>query len=250
MAEQTVVFISGVNSGIGKGLVEHYLSKPNHTVIGSVRNSSTPAVEELKSTKSASGSKLLIVNIENSSPDDPKKALADIEAAGIEHIDIVFANAGGSPPVVGLETVSSADMVSSFQTNAVGHLVLFQTLRPLLQKSKGPKWASISSISGSIGTMGTLDTWITPAYGASKAALNWLTRAIHCSQPWLVVLALHPGLVQTGPGNWIARQIGMEKAPTTIDDSVLSLVKKVEEATRDNYSGKYISVIDGKELPW
>jgi len=121
-------------------LAEHYLSKPNHTVIGSVRDSSTPSVAELKSTKPASGSKLLLVHIESTSPDDPKKALTNIEAAGIEHIDIVFANAGGSPPVVGVETVSSKDMISSFQINALGPLLLFQTLRPLLQKSKDPKW--------------------------------------------------------------------------------------------------------------
>lgn len=162
--------------GIGKALAEHYLSKPNHTVIGSVRNSSSPAVVELKSTVPASGSKLLLVHIENTSPDDPKKAVTDIKAAGIENIDIVFANAGGSPPVVDLENVSSEDMITSFQTNALGTLVLFQALRPLLQASKNPKWASISSIGGSIGTMGTLDTWFTPAYGASKAALNWLVR--------------------------------------------------------------------------
>ncbi|QSZ36216.1 hypothetical protein DSL72_007342 [Monilinia vaccinii-corymbosi] len=250
MPEQTVVFISGVSSGIGKALAEHYLSKPNHIVIGSVRNSSSPSVAELKATNPASGSKLLLVHIENTAPEDPRKAATDIEAAGIEHIDIVFANAGGSPPVVDLLNVSSEDMVTSFQTNALSTLLLFQALRPLLQKSKNPKWASISSIGGSIGTMGTLDTWITPAYGASKAALNWLIRAIHCSQPWLITLAFHPGVVQTGPGNWIARQIGMEQAPTTISDSVLSLTTKLEEATRDNYSGKFINVIEGNEIPW
>ncbi|TVY25519.1 Short chain dehydrogenase [Lachnellula hyalina] len=176
MAEQTVVFISGTSSGIGKALAEYYLAKPNHTVIGSIRNSSAPSVAELKSFKPASDSSLLLVHIESTSTDDPKKALVAIEEAGIKHIDIVYANAGGSPPVVALEDVPVADFLSSFQTNALAPLVLFQTLRPLLQKSKAPKWASISSISGSIGMMGTLGTHITVAYGASKATLNWLTR--------------------------------------------------------------------------
>ncbi|TVY46993.1 Norsolorinic acid ketoreductase [Lachnellula occidentalis] len=250
MAEQTVVFISGTSSGIGKALAEHYLSKPNHTVIGSVRDDTTPSVAELKSFKPASGSSLLLVHIESTSPDDPAKALVAIEAAGVKHIDIVYANAGGSPPVLPMDDVPVKDLLSSFQTNAVGPFVLFQTLKPLLQKSKAPKWAAISSISGSIGMMGTLGTHITVAYGASKAALNWLTRAIHCSQPWLITVAFHPGLVQTGPGNWIARKIGMEQAPTTIDESVSNLVKKLEEATRDNYSGKFINAIDGNEIPW
>ncbi|KAI1635565.1 hypothetical protein F4809DRAFT_613159 [Biscogniauxia mediterranea] len=65
-------------------------------------------------------------------------------------------------------------------------------------------------------------TDLAPAYGTSKAGLNWITLAINCANEWLTtLLLLHPGLVQTGPGNWVARQIGMEKAaPVTIEQSV------------------------------
>jgi len=160
-------------------MVEYYLSKPSHIVIGSVRNLGAPVVSELQSITPASGSTLLLVHIESANPSDPAKALTEIEKAHVDHIDIVFANAGGSPPVVDIDHVSPEDCTYAFQTNALGPLVLFQTLKPLLQKSSNPKWASITSISGSIGTMAGMGTHITPAYGAAKAALNWWTQYVH-----------------------------------------------------------------------
>lgn len=33
-----IVLITGANRGIGKGLLEKYLARPNHTVIGTVRD--------------------------------------------------------------------------------------------------------------------------------------------------------------------------------------------------------------------
>lgn len=250
MADSTVVFISGVSKGIGRALAQIYLSRPNHIVIGSVRDSTTPEVAELKSSPTAGGTKLLLVHIESTSADDPKKALEEIQAAGIDRIDTVIANAGGSPPVVPLESVGTQDLITAYLTNAAGPLLLFQTLRPLLQKSKSPKWIVISSTGGSVGTIGKISSFITPAYGASKAALNWLTVAIHFSQEWLTVVAIHPGLVQTGPGNWVARQVGLEQAPTTIEESATKIVKTTDEATRETTSGKFISVVEGTELPW
>ncbi|KAL4783256.1 hypothetical protein BJX76DRAFT_330156 [Aspergillus varians] len=250
MAASTVVFISGVSQGIGRGLAEAYLSRPNHTVIGSVRDRISPSATELKSALPATGSKLLLVEIESTSVTDPQRALTEIQAAGIEHVDIVIANAGGAPVVSSLEVVETKELVTTFQTNAVAPLLLFQTLRELLKRSENPKWASISSEAGSVGGVGPKGSWFLPAYGASKAALNWITQAICYSQDWVVALALHPGHVQTGPGNWAANQLGMEKAPTTIEQSVSSIIKVIDEATRESTSGKFIDVIQGTAISW
>ncbi|KAL3477600.1 NAD(P)-binding protein [Aspergillus californicus] len=250
MADSTVVFISGVSSGIGRGLVEAYLTRPNYTVIGSVRNGNSPAATELKSTPTAPGSKLLLVELENTSVTDPARVLAEIQAAGIEHLDIVIANAGASPPVVPLDTVETADLLTAFHTNAAAPLLLFQTFRELLKASKQPKWASISSGAGSVADIGPKGSWFLPAYGVSKAALNWITEAICFSQDWLVALTLHPGFVQSGPGNWVANQFGMEKAPTTIEESAAGIIKVIDEATRETASGKFIDAVPGSVIPW
>ncbi|GAW16748.1 hypothetical protein ANO14919_061850 [Xylariales sp. No.14919] len=247
-----VVLISGVSKGIGKGFAQAYLSRPNHTIIGTIRESaaSSPEVKELQSFPAAEGSKLLLVQIESASPTDAATALQTVKDAGIDHLDIVIANAGGSPiPTTPLESVGFQEMTTTYQVNAVGPLMLFQACRPLLQKAQSPKWASISTGGGSITLMGTIRSWDGSSYAAAKAALNWITRAIHFTNEWLVVLALNPGLVQTGPGNWIAKEWGLEKATYTIEESVVSMMKILDGATREEVSGKFLR-LNGTELPW
>ncbi|KAI5867515.1 hypothetical protein GGS23DRAFT_181540 [Durotheca rogersii] len=250
MAGPTVVLISGVSQGIGKALAQTYLLRPNYTVIGSVRNTASAGVAELKASPKGQGSKLIFIHIENTSPEDPKKAAEEVKAQGIDHVDIIIANAGGSPPVVPLDEVGQDDMITAFRTNVCGPLALFQAFKPLLQKSEKPKWVSISSVGSSLAIMPQMRTDLTPAYGTSKAALNWITLAFYCANEWLTTLHIHPGLVQTGPGNWVAQQIGLEKAPYTIEHSVERITSLVDEATREKSSGKLINAPEGTDMPW
>ncbi|KAI1459955.1 NAD(P)-binding protein [Annulohypoxylon moriforme] len=248
----TVVFISGVSRGIGNGFAKAYLSRPQHTVIGSIRESSSsaPGVEELKAFPAANGSKLLLVTIENTSPTDPQKALEAVKSEGIGHLDLVIANAGGSPlPPTPLDRVSMDEMTTTYQVNAVGPLMLFQACRPLLQKASAPKWVSISTGGGSITLMGKIRSWDGTSYAAAKASLNWLTRAIHFTNEWLVAITFTPGLVQTEPGNWIAKEWGLEKATYTIDESVEGMMKVIDGATREETSGKFFN-LKNEKLPW
>ncbi|KAI1360509.1 NAD(P)-binding protein [Xylaria arbuscula] len=247
-----VVMISGVNKGIGKGFAQAYLSRPDHLVIGSIRDTATASsqAEELHSFPAAAGSKLLLVNIESTSPTDAAAAIQTIRDAGVDHLDLVIANAGGSPlPTTPIESVDAQEMTTVYQVNAVGPLMLFQACRPLLQKAACPKWISVSTGGGSITLMGTIRSWDGSSYAAAKAALNWITRAIHFSQEWIIAAAFNPGLVQTEPGNWIAKRWGLEKATYTVEESVAGMVKMIDEATREETSGKFLR-FSGEELPW
>ncbi|KAI0098686.1 hypothetical protein GGR51DRAFT_424027 [Nemania sp. FL0031] len=246
----SVVVITGVSQGIGKALAIAYLARPNTTLIGSVRNMESEGVKELKAAPVAAGSKLIFVHIESTSEEDPKKAVAELQKQGINHVDVVIANAGASPPAVPIDQVSQEDMLTNYKIFACGPLALFQAFKPLLQKSSEPRWISMSSIASSLGMIKQMRTDLTPAYGPAKAALNWLTQAMYASNEWLTTINIHPGLVQTGPGNWVARQIGMEKAPYTIEQAVTSIVKLSQEAKRDTHSGKLIFAIDGTDMPW
>jgi norsolorinic acid ketoreductase len=167
------------SSGIGKGFAQAYLSRPNHLVIGSIRESAAASsqVKELQSFPAAEGSKLLLVKIESTSPTDAALAIQTVKDAGVEHLDLVIANAGGSPlPTTPLKSVDAQEMTTVYQVNAVGPLMLFQACRPLLQKAQSPKWISISTGGGSITLMGTIRSWDGSSYAAAKAALNWITR--------------------------------------------------------------------------
>lgn len=165
-------------AGIGKGLAQIYLSRPDCTVIGSVRDKTAPGVAELKAQAKANGTTLLLVHIDSTSTTDPASALAAVQDAGIKHIDVLIANAGGYPPVVPLETVGRGDLMSCFEVNAAAPLLLFQTFAPLLRAARAPKLAVISTQAGSIASVTQLGSHIMPAYGASKAALNWLIRYV------------------------------------------------------------------------
>lgn len=117
-------------------MAERYLERPNHIVVGSIRDEAKPEIATLKSAKTAPCSKLLLVQIESTSFTDTAKAFEVVAQSGIDHVDIVIANAGGSPHVRPLDIVDAKDMISNFHVNAVAPLVLFQTFKPLLQKSK------------------------------------------------------------------------------------------------------------------
>jgi NAD(P)-dependent dehydrogenase (short-subunit alcohol dehydrogenase family) len=65
------------------------------------------------------------------------------------------------------------------QVNVNGTLVLFQATYPLLKASTStPKFIAVSSVAGSI-TIGPTMPMKAVAYGASKAALNFVVRKLH-----------------------------------------------------------------------
>ncbi|RDW63130.1 uncharacterized protein DSM5745_10241 [Aspergillus mulundensis] len=173
MAAPTVVFISGVRQGIGRSLLERYLLLPNHIVIGTVRNPDTNS--NLQALPTATGSRSLLVSIENANPDDYATALATITSEGINHIDVLIANARGSPPLKSIDDVPPEHLASAYAVNTSSALLYFQTFKPLLQAAAQPKWVSVSTAASSLALMGEIGTYVAPAYGASKAALNWLT---------------------------------------------------------------------------
>lgn len=74
-------------------------------------------------------------------------------------------------------------------------LALFQAVFPLLG-GEGKKFVAISSAVASIGDMEKVPMKST-AYGASKAALNYVIRKIHCENEGLIAFPLNPGWVQT-----------------------------------------------------
>ncbi|CAF1499861.1 unnamed protein product, partial [Rotaria sordida] len=87
--------------------------------------------------------------------------------------------------------------------------------------------------------------------GASKAAVNYVTKKIHQEhkKDGLIAFPLHPGFVQTDLGNPFAKSVGMDQAPVTIEDSIKGQLKVIDGATREKTSGRFWS-FDGKELVW
>ncbi|KAL4867477.1 hypothetical protein BDV12DRAFT_186650 [Aspergillus spectabilis] len=249
---ETIVLITGVGRGLGKGFLETYLSRPNHTVIGTVRDPAAPSAQSLNSIPKATGSRLLLTQLEVANAEHYPKLISTIEEAGIKHLDIVIANSGISTGSAPLAKADLGKVTKAFDINAVAVLRLYQTVRDLLEKSPSgnPKWMTLGSAAGSIAIIEQFGTAQFAPYAISKAAVHWITLAIHASEKSWTAFSVHPGLVQTDMGNTGARSVGLEKAPTTIEESITKTVAVLDDATREATSGKLWDTLEVKELPW
>lgn len=106
------------------------------------------------------------------------------------------ANAGIATTYPLVIDVKGSDILEHVKINAIGPVLLFQAVLPLLSNSKNPnpRFIAISSIAGSIGDMGKS---IVPnsAYGPSKATLNYLLMKMHYEHENITVVPIHPGYV-------------------------------------------------------
>lgn len=141
----TIILITGANRGIGKGLLQLYLAKPNHTVIVGNRDPDHPTSKELTELPKAEGTSLILLKIDALVRTDPSDAVKSLEAQGIDHVDIIIANAGIKLSGPAVREVESEDIQRHIDVNVYGFLWLFQAFRPVLMKSKAPTWVTIGS---------------------------------------------------------------------------------------------------------
>ena len=256
MASNTVYAISGANRGIGLGLVQAYLIRPSTTVVATVR--SKIAAESLLASVDkldlSSESLLHVVQLDLSKEATPESVRERFLAAtqNIDHVDALICSAGHVPPMVPTISVTAEQLEESFQVNSIAPLVLFQALWPLMDRGAGPNSTSPKFIvlSSSIGSMGGMEPFPGGAYGPSKAAVNFIAKSLHMQIPTLISVALHPGWVQTDMGNLVAKEWNHAAGPPdTVEDSVHGILTVVDNATRENVSGKFITQT-GVELPW
>ena len=88
--------------------------------------------------------------------------------------------------------MKTSDLLEHVDINAAGVVRLFQAVLPLLQKASKPKFMAVSSAVATIAGMEYIPFTLS-SYGASKAALNYLTRRIHFENEDLIAFAVHPG---------------------------------------------------------
>jgi norsolorinic acid ketoreductase len=180
--------------GLGRALVESYLSRPDNIVVAAVRNPAHPTSKTLRELQKASSSTLIIVKIDNSSEKDTADAIAQLRTThDVTSIDVVIANAGIATVFPLVEEAQTSDLLGHFRVNAIGAVVLFQAVLPLLKQSqKAAKFIAMSTSAGTIGGQDDIPV-ANAAYGPSKAALNWLVKKIHLENEDLIAFPIHPG---------------------------------------------------------
>lgn len=190
MAPPTVVLITGTTRGIGKGILEEYLAKPDHIVISGNRDPSNAASQALLKLPTVQGTKHILVKIDCDVPTDPATAVGDLAAQGIDHVDIIIANAGIALLWTKVSEVKTEDIQTHINTNVYGFLHLVQAFLPLLKKSSKPVLC----------TVGSCAAWLTDmipmknaAYAPTKLMLHWYTKAIHIEEPEICAFPIDPG---------------------------------------------------------
>ncbi|EWZ29450.1 uncharacterized protein FOBCDRAFT_265778 [Fusarium oxysporum Fo47] len=241
----TVWVVTGGNRGIGLGFVKALLARPSVTVIATVRNDEArSALEDATADLvRGDGEVLHIVQLDFTTA----PSLDQIRNAfDIDHVDVLINNAAASFKSYPVLDIPADDLRSALEINTIGPLTLVQGIWPLLQKSSAPKVVNVSSSVGCI----TYHEVVAGAYGPSKAALNWLTRALHLQNQGLVAFALHPGFVNTEMGKYAATEWEFPLAMLeSVEEAVQGSLGIIESATRETVSGKFVSY-KGQELPW
>lgn len=244
-SNNAVWVVTGGNRGIGLGFVKALIARPSVTVIATVRDDQArTALEDATADLTrGDGAILSIVQLDFTTalPPDQIRKLFDID-----HVDVLINNAAASFKSYPVLEIPTGDLRSAFEINTIGPLTVVQGLWSLLQKSSAPKVVNVSSSVGCI----TYHEVVAGAYGPSKAALNWLTQALHLQNEGLFAFALHPGFVNTEMGESAATEWGFPHAMLEgVEEAVKGSLGIIDSATRENVSGKFITS-KGQELPW
>jgi norsolorinic acid ketoreductase len=243
MSSNQVYFITGGNRGLGLGFAKAYAARPDSTVFVTARDpSKATELNEL----AASHKNVHVLRLAADSEADAAAAAKEVSQL-TGGIDVVIANAGiGNYHGPGVTTPIST-VEEHFRVNTLGPLILFQALYPLLKERQTRKFIIISSTAGSITDMMPIPAL---AYGASKAATNFIARKLHSEHlaEGFVIFPVHPGWVRTDMGNRGAAAAGIAEAPITIEESVTRLVKMIDNAGEDQ-SGRFLSY-DETENKW
>ena len=152
-------------------------------------------------------------------------------------LDLLLNNAGVLHSGERFGKVDAATLDDSLRTNASGPFLLTQALAPLLADG-----ATVANLSSELGSIAGKDAFRTPSYSISKAAQNMATAQLAqaLATRGIVLVALHPGWVQTEMGG-----AGADVSPQDSAAGLLAVVEGLGE--RD--SGRFLDW-RGQPLPW
>ncbi|MEP6938381.1 MAG: SDR family oxidoreductase [Rudaea sp.] len=115
--------------------------------------------------------------------------------------------------------LSPQTFTDSWQTNALGPLLLTQAFVPMLASGTRPRVINVSS---ELGSLAGTTHFHSPSYAMSKAALNMATRllAAELAAQDVVVVSLHPG--------WVRTDMGGPNATLGVAESVRGMLRIVD----------------------
>ncbi|MFG2439605.1 SDR family NAD(P)-dependent oxidoreductase [Streptomyces sp. NPDC048508] len=184
-----IALVTGANRGIGREVARR-LAAEGHTVYLTARSAKGAA----DTAAAIGGRDVRPLRLDVTSDDDVTAAARDIGA-----LDVLINNAAITYDTWQRAVSADLDVVrEAAETNLYGPWRLTRALLPQLRASAHPRVVNVSSEAASLTSMGGG----TPAYSASKVALNALTRmfAAELRSDGILVNAVCPGWVATDMG--------------------------------------------------
>lgn len=250
MTDPTVYLVSGANRGIGLGFVTALANRENVIVFAGARDPS--AASALHGLQEAHPGKVYLVKLVSADETGNRAAIQQIKEK-VGRLDVVIANAGISKFYGSALETPVQEMHDHYEVNVIGTLVLFQAAYPLMKASTlKPKFVPISSSAGSL-AVGSAFPMGHLAYGASKAAENYLARKLHYENEDLICVPLCPGAVETdlaSLGAKLEKGEMMQNLPlSTPAQTVARMLPMIDDAER-RADGPVLMRSIGEVRPW
>jgi NAD(P)-dependent dehydrogenase (short-subunit alcohol dehydrogenase family) len=219
------VLITGVSKGIGRALMEKFLTE-GYVVIGTFLSDRPEPQANLKDFA-----------LDLGKPESIASCVTAITNFG-KRIDILVNNAGILADEEETHVVVEK-LRQTLEVNLIGTIDFTQRLIPLL--NDGAHIVNISSTAGSLELVGKVSHFMGhyPAYKISKAALNMYTRtlALELKDRGITVSSVHPG--------WTKTDMGGEEADLTSEQAAEGIYQM---AVSQPSTSEFWFV--GKRLPW
>jgi NAD(P)-dependent dehydrogenase (short-subunit alcohol dehydrogenase family) len=225
--------VTGANRGLGLALVQALLARGDRVVACCRHPGRAGALNALAGEHP---NRLHLLPLDVAKPASIRELAAELPLV-CERLDLLVNNAGLLVSGERFGTLDPEALDASFRTNAMGPLLLTEALADRL--ADGARVANLSSVMGAIGEVSEFRA---PSYAISKAAQNMATAQLaHALAPrGIVVVALHPGWVQT--------EMGGPKATVAPEQSAAGLLEVIA-GLRPADSGRFLDW-RGKPLPW
>jgi NAD(P)-dependent dehydrogenase (short-subunit alcohol dehydrogenase family) len=235
------ILITGANRGLGLEFTRQYVER-GAQVFASCRR--PERAEQLRTLQAAHPQRLSIIALDVADGDSIQAAHTAVRTQ-TDHLDVlinsagIFSSQGSDEPSERPGRLTFEDAHRVLRVNAVAPLMVAQQFLDLLRAGHEAKIISLSSGYGSVSE----NTGGFPYYySASKAALNMFMRSLAGdAKRWgITTVLLDPG--------WVSTDMGGPGAPTTPEQSVRSMIRVIDTATR-RHNGRFFTS-KGEEQAW
>ncbi|XP_055042364.2 C-signal [Misgurnus anguillicaudatus] len=250
------VLITGANRGLGLEMVKQLAegSCPKRQIFAGCRDPDGPRSEKLRELAEKHPGIITIIQLDVTNPssikESAKKVAPMLEKTGL---NLLVNNAGVLAHGTMLST-SDKEMHDAFNTNLMGPFTVTKEYLPYLRtaaKASGTSGmscdkAAIINISAGLGSMTQMLTlysnFPTFSYSVSKAGLNMLTvyTSTEVKNDEILCVSIHPG--------WVKTDMGGDKAPLEMKESVGELLRVMSGLTEKQHGG--FLDYKGETLPW